>query len=182
MTKKFIWPLVSILPLSAIYAPAVQAIQYLTVEQLQLSTFPAADLFEPFELELSDTQREEIESRSDSSLGRAKPRIWRAQKGGELLGYLVVDDVLGKHDYITFGFSLRLDGSIGELEILEYREAKGQEVVRQEWRSQFNQASLSGGMELDNPIQNISGATLSCKHIIDRVRAWLNLYQLVLKR
>ena len=71
------------------------------------------------------------------------------------------------------------NGAVKDIEILEYREAYGDDVRKSEWRSQFIGKTKDASLKLTGDIQNISGATLSCKHITDGVRRLLATYALV---
>ena len=73
-------------------------------------------------------------------------------------------------------------GDALEIEILDYRETYGYEIRNEKWRGQFTGKQHGARLKLDGDIQNISGATLSCRHITDGVKRLLSLYELVLKR
>jgi Na+-transporting NADH:ubiquinone oxidoreductase subunit NqrC len=72
------------------------------------------------------------------------------------------------------------NGAVKDVEILEYREAYGSEVTNPKWRAQFAGKSRESPLKLTKDIQNISGATLSSKHITDGVRRLVVTYDLVL--
>lgn len=67
-----------------------------------------------------------------------------------------------------------------DVEILEYREAYGGEVANAKWRAQFSGKDYQSPLKLTKDIQNISGATLSSKHITDGVRRLVITHALVL--
>lgn len=60
-------------------------------------------------------------------------------------------------------------------------ESYGYEVSEAQWRNQFVGKSAKDPIKLNQDIQNIGGATLSCKHIADGVKRVAVLYELVLK-
>ena len=68
------------------------------------------------------------------------------------------------------------------VEVLEYREAYGDQIRNPEWRKQFLDKGPDTKLQLGKNIHNISGATLSCKHITDGVQRLLATYELVLKQ
>jgi hypothetical protein len=49
------------------------------------------------------------------------------------------------------------------------------------WRAQFNGKRAGDTLRVGQDIQNLSGATLSSRHITDGVRRLLALYEVVLK-
>jgi Na+-transporting NADH:ubiquinone oxidoreductase subunit NqrC len=66
------------------------------------------------------------------------------------------------------------------IEILDYRETHGGEVRNTAWRAQFTGKRYGAGLRLGEDVQNISGATLSCKHIAEGVRRVLALHAVAL--
>ncbi len=163
------------LPVAAVSTP-VQATVYLTVEQAQQAIFPGGK-FVSADVKLSEAQRRAIERRSDVNVRNAEQRVWRVSGGG----YFILDEVLGKHEFITYAVGLNADGSVKQIEILEYRETYGYEIRDPRWRAQFAGRTSADPLKLERDIRNISGATLSCRHITDGVKRLLALYELVLK-
>jgi Na+-translocating ferredoxin:NAD+ oxidoreductase RnfG subunit len=104
-------------------------------------------------------------------------RIWKASDGS----WFVIDEVVGKHEMITYAVGLNPTGSITGIEILEYVESYGYEVAEAQWRNQFVGKNIDDPIKLNQDIQNIGGATLSCKHIADGVKRVAVLHELVLK-
>ena len=105
--------------------------------------------------------------------GWPRERLWRVSSGG----WFFVDQVLGKHELITYALALEPDGRVRGIEILEYREAHGGEVRNANGRAQFVGKTAGDRLELDRDIANISGATLSCRHVTDGVKRLLRLYE-----
>jgi len=68
------------------------------------------------------------------------------------------------------------------IEILEYRENYGGEVRYAAWRGQFAGKTAADPVKLEHDIRNISGATLSCRHVTEGVRRLLALHEIVLSR
>src|SRR5215207_398204 len=105
-------------------APSAYATQYLSVEQAQQLIFPGASFAAPELLRISDEQRREIERRAEITVRTREQRVWRVGGGG----FFIVDEVLGKHEFITYAAGLNADGSLRQIEILDYRESYGYEV------------------------------------------------------
>lgn len=163
----------------AILAPAslsAYAVSYLTVEQAQQQMFPR-EMLAPAFVTLSDEQARRIEERSGVDVRRREVRVWRASGGG----WFIADDVVGKHEFISFALALAPDGKVRALEVLDYREAYGGQVREPAWRAQFAGKTLADPVKLDADIRNISGATLSCKNLTNGVRRLLAFHELVLR-
>ncbi len=141
------------LPVAAISTSAY-ATTYFTVEQAQRAIFPGATL---------------------TSAGQ--PNVWRTSNGG----LFVVEKVVGKHEDITVAIGINPNGTVKQIEIMDYRESYGYEVRDASWRAQFVGKSASSPLQLGADIKNISGATLSSKHISDGVKRVLQRYQSSLK-
>ena len=158
-------------PAAVLVAPAPSfAVDYLTAEQAQADSFPGADRFEVREVELSPEERAALASRLAAPFSRSRWTLRLAWRGGELLGALVVDDVVGKFERITYSVGLGPDGIIRQVEILSYRESHGQEVRLPLWRKQFVGKSAASPLRIGEDIAGISGATLSCAHVAEGVR------------
>ena len=173
------WLAVLALPTVAICAPAF-AVDYLTVEQAQKVLFAQADNFVDKSVTLTDAQRDRIKQLSGMRQRWDKQKVWRAEKNGQPLGWFIVDDVVGKHEFITYGAALSTDGHVLGIEIMSYRETHGGQIINAEWRANFVGKTLQSPFKLDEDIPNISGATLSCRNVTDGVKRLLALQQVAL--
>jgi hypothetical protein len=149
-------------------APAFAA-DYLTADQAQTLLFPSADHFERVTLTLDAATCAALQGR----LGLTIKPSWElrlARHGDALVGVLVADDVIGKFERITFAVGVGPDGAVQGVEILSYRESHGQEVRLPAWRKQFVGKTAASRIEVGEDVSNISGATLSCRHVTQGVR------------
>jgi len=169
------WPIFVAAPL-AVFAPASQATVYLSVEEAQQVIFAGAS-FAPAHITLTSEQRRAIENKSGVNVRSREQKIWRVSGGG----WFILDEVVGKHEFITYALGLNPDGSVHQIEILEYRESYGHEIRNADWKQQFVGKTVSDPLKLDRDVRNISGATLSCRHIADGVKRLLALYEVVLE-
>jgi hypothetical protein len=97
-------------------------------------------------------------------------------------GYFIVDEVVGKHEFITYALALADNGAVRQIEILDYRENYGFEVRSPAWRAQFVGKTSADPFSLDADIRNISGATLSCRHLTEGVRRLLATHEYLRRR
>lgn len=156
-------------------ATPVQATVYMSVEQAQTLMFPGAH-FTPDFRTLTDEQVSAIEDQSDTHVLDPHLKAWRVSSGG----WFIADQVVGKHEFIPIALGIGADGAVKDVEILEYREAYGGEVMNPKWRAQFAGKKNGATLKLTEDIQNISGATLSSKHITDGVRRLMAAYAIIL--
>jgi len=174
-------PALVILPAALIASAPAYAVDYLTVPQAQRLIFPDADRFVDAAVELTDEQSKAIEAKSGVRQRWKKQAVWRAEKSGELIGWFVVDEVVGKHEFITYAAGLTPEGRVRGVEILVYRETYGYQIRNPEWRHLFEGKTLADPFKLDQDIPNISGATLSCKNVTNGVKRLLALQQVALQ-
>jgi hypothetical protein len=160
----------------ALVAPAAYASVYLSIEQAQQAIFPGAR-FVAANVPLTEGQERAIAERSGVRARGHDERLWQVPGAG----WFIVDQVIGKHDLITYALGLNVDGSVRGIEILEYRESYGHEVRMAAWRKQFAGKSIADPLQLDQDIRNISGATLSCRHVTAGVKRLLALHEIALK-
>lgn len=153
---------------------------YMSVEQAQRAMFPGAR-FVDRSITFTDAQRKAIAKASRTGSFGKTQRIWEARDGKGRAGWFILDRVLGKHEYITYAVALAPDGAVRKVEILEYRESYGGEVRNAAWRQQFVGKRFGSQLKLGGDIRNISGATLSSRHITDGVRRLLATYEMLLK-
>lgn len=159
------------------------ATTYLTVAQAKAALFPAAANFIDRSTLLDPAQRKAIKAASGINVSSPKLVAWEARDGaGHKLGWLFVDQVLGKHEFITYALALDPTGAVRGLEVLDYRETYGGQIRLPKWRAQFLGKRAGAQLKLDSDIRNISGATLSCRHVTDGVKRLLATYNLVVGR
>ena len=147
---------------------------YLNENQAAAILFPGIKL-EPSWIDLTPQELKEIEKASGKKWLSSQVRVW----WGPRQEALIIDRVLGKHEFITYAIAITPDGKVKGIEIMEYRETYGNEIREPKWRQQFVGKSVHDPLKLDKNIRNISGATLSCAHVMDGVRRVLYTYEIL---
>lgn len=160
---------------------SVNATVYRTVEQVKSSAFPEATKFVQADVNLSDAQAKAIEKQSGVRVRNNQQKVWLAMAQDKKIGWVIIDEVIGKHEFITYSMALNPNGSVRLLEVMDYRETHGGQVRDPDWLKQFIGKMVGAKLKLDEDVTNISGATLSCKHIADGVKRLLSTYDIVLK-
>ena len=163
------------LPVAAI-STSVYATTYFTTEEAQQAIFPGVKLAPAF-VTLTDQQAKKIEDATDVNVRHKDVKAWKASGGG----WFILDEVVGKHEFITYAVGLYADGSVKQIEIVDYRESYGYEVRNADWRKQFTGKTSAAPLKLEQDIHNISGATLSARHVTDGVKRVLATYAIALK-
>lgn len=161
--------------------PQCIAAQYMSLEQAQGLIFPQADEFAAAPVTLTPEQVERIERQSGAKVRAPRQQVWEARAKGALLGWFIVDQVIGKHELITYAVGINAEGSVRQFQIVEYREAYGYQVRNLAWRDQFVGKTIADPLKLGTDILNISGATMSCQHVTEGIKRLLALHQVALR-
>jgi Na+-translocating ferredoxin:NAD+ oxidoreductase RnfG subunit len=168
---------------AAIYAVAPQcmAAKYMSVEQARALIFPLADEYVAKPVQLTPEQMQEIDKLSGVPGRTAQQQVWQALSKDRMIGWFFLDQVIGKHELITYALGINADGSVRQFQIIEYLEAYGSQVRYLNWRDQFVGKTVESPLRVDSDIGNISGATLSVRHVTDGIKRLLFLHQSVLR-
>ena len=138
--------------------------------------YPAGSLMR-IDVIVPDAVRDNMQDISGVHQAFKADNIYRTSQGD----WLVVDEVVGKHELIKYAVAINKDGTIKQIEIMDYVESYGHQVAEANWRQQFVGKTVASTIKLNKDIDNISGATLSCKHIADGVKRVMIMYSEVLK-
>lgn len=155
----------------------LQAKTYLTLEQAKKLILGDVELQQERTLELSKEQMKSIQSASKTRVRNNTLQTWKTEQGD----WFILDQVIGKHENIDIAVGLSNDGKVKGIEILTYRETYGYEVAHPKWRAQFHGRDHSQVLKLDKQIKNISGATLSSRHITDGINRLTHTWDQVLQ-
>lgn len=165
-------------------AQATSAQTFLTLEQAPKAVFPEADAFEQRKI----TSTPELRAEVLKLVGR-KPSIWEpfyyayiARRGGEMIGYAIVCEEIGRDRPITFIVAANPDGSVKDVAVMAYRETRGGEVRYPAFTRQFKSKSLKNPIQGQGDIRNITGATLSVRAMATGVRKALAVIQLTVMK
>lgn len=174
---KLMWPPAIVM---SVAGPAY-ATEYLSIEEAQKLAFPEAVRFDEANIIYKSSDVAGIESLSGQKVRTQGEQIWRAQSAGRLLGWFIVDYVIGKHLAIDYAVALDPDGRVLMVEILNYRESYGGEIANKDWLQQFVGKKPGDPVELGQDVTSISGATLSSEHLAEGIRRVLAIYSTCLK-
>lgn len=166
------------LPVAAIVMPAYAA-DYLSAAQAQKAIFADADIFQSRPAILTSAQKDKIKELSGVRQRWDTQQIWRVIKSGKTVGWFAVDEVIGKHEFITYGVGFTPDGHVTGIEIMSYRETHGGQIRDEAWRKNFVGKSLADPFKLDVDVPNNSGGTLSSRNVLDGVKRILVIQQIL---
>lgn len=147
---------------------------YMSEQQAVTTLFPAGS-FEKATLPLSPEDVTAIQKKSGENI-HSKTVVAYKNKNKDVV---FIDQVLGKHDFITYALGITSEGKVKGFEILEYRESYGQQVRLPDWKNQFTGKDASATLKVNQDIKNISGATLSSVHVTGGIRRMLQTYDAI---
>src|SRR5882672_4896944 len=90
----------------------VHAVTYLTIEQAQAAIFPGMKLT-PANVTLTPEQRKAIAKASDVRVRNPELKVWKVEGGG----WFMLDEVIGKHEFITYAVGLTAEGAMKQIEV-----------------------------------------------------------------
>lgn len=150
---------------------------FLTPDQARTIIWGSQQSFSPLPVELTKDQRKAIAKASKVRVRSSSINAWISDQNN----WFIVDQVIGKHENIDIAVGLTSRGEVQGIEILTYRESYGHQVRNAKWRSQFHGKTNSQHLRLGKEIKNISGATLSCRHVTDGINRLTHTWSQVLQ-
>lgn len=164
--------------LAASSAPIISHCEvYLSEDQALKAIFPG-EIFSGKTFQLMAEEIRKIEDKSGQRVRSPSLKTWVSSNKD----LVIVDQVLGKHEYITFAVGVTRDGKVKGVEILEYRESYGSQVKSADWRKQFLGKTKEAPLKVGEDINNISGATLSSTHVTAGVKRIMQTYDCIRER
>lgn len=138
----------------------------LTKKQAFEIAFPGADKVERKKSWTTAEQRKAIGKICLQEVDDRRFNFYVGKKGGQAMGYALIDHIIGKSFPITFITILNVDGTVRDVEIMVYREPRGWEVKYESFLKQF----FGRNSESDyREINSITGATLSVRAVTSGV-------------
>ncbi len=134
---------------------------YLTEEQALREVFPHCDEILFNIIPLTKEEKSQLQNRLRRKIYEEYFIVYMGIKSGEVTGYAIITEEIGKFHPYTFIVSVGLNGKINKIAILVYRESRGSEIAKKRFLYQFKGKSLKNKIRINRDIINISGATMS---------------------
>jgi len=150
----------------------VCAKQYLSVDEVKQVMF-SGEVFTKIDIEVPELIKEKMRKESGVRHAYQQKNIWKSSQGS----WLLIDEVVGKHEMITYAVGINNKGQIQGVEILEYNESYGEQIREKKWLEQFKGRGATEQLRFNQEIKNITGATLSSKHVTNGVQRLMVLYR-----
>ena len=134
---------------------------YLTEEQALREVFLHCDEILFNVVPLTKEEKSQLQNKLRRKIYEDFFVVYMGIKSGEVTGYAIITEEIGKFHPYTFVVSVDLMGEIDKIAILVYRESRGSEIAKKRFLYQFKGKSLKNKIRINRDIINISGATMS---------------------
>lgn len=126
-------------------------------------------------IRLTQEKKEVIEERIGWKFPEESFEVYIGETGDKVDGYALLHNTIGKHRHMTYMVGVDGEGHCTNVELLVFREAKGSEVGKKRFNSQYEGKTVSDPIRINKDIINISGATMSVRSISAGVKRVLVL-------
>ena len=160
-------------------APGTAKVFHSRSEALKIA-FPDAERIEDQTYVLSDAQVERIGAIARSPLDSRLVKIYTGLRGGDVLGYAVIDVHNVRTMPEAFMVVLTPEGSVRSVRVLAFHEPLDY-LPTHRWYDQFDEKSLASPLRLGGDIHGVVGATLSARATTRGVRRALAFYRVLVR-
>jgi hypothetical protein len=143
---------------------------YFSPRTVLASFFPSSERVTYRTFTVDSTMRARLTQRLGYAPARDRYAIFMATTGGKIDGYAVIDDEKGLHQPITFATRLSPRGVVERVEIMVYREPRGDEVRDPRFCRQFVGKTSRDALRINDDLDAVSGATVSSVSLAVGVR------------
>jgi hypothetical protein len=166
-----------LLALCLFAAPAAAEVFLSQREALALA-FPGADRIEKKSVVLDPAQAAAVEQLSGAPLESQLVTLHQGFRGGELLGYALIDVHTVRTLPEAFMVVLTPEGRVASLRMLAFYEPSEYKPPDR-FLAQFDARALDAELRLGGAIHGIAGSSLSARAVTTGVRRSLALYQVL---
>jgi hypothetical protein len=150
--------------------PARADVAYYSTRSVLSAFFPKSERVTYRTLVLDGPRRAHLARRLGYAPASDRYTVFVAMTQGKVDGYAVIDDEKGLHQPITFATKISPQGLVEQVEIMVYREPRGDEVRDPRFLKQFQGRSARDELRISREIDAVSGATISSASLTVGVR------------
>lgn len=136
---------------------------FLTEDEAVKIMLPKSERIRQDVIRLTPEKKNQIEERIGWKFPEEAFEVYIGETGTRVDGYAVVQNTIGKHKPMTYMVGVDGQGSISDIELLVFREARGSEVRQKRFNSQYEGKTVLDPVRINKDIINISGATMSVR-------------------
>ena len=125
--------------------------------------FPKSERVRKDVIRLNTEKKTQIEERIGWKFPEEEFEVYIGETGTRVDGYAMVQNTIGKHKPMTYMVGVDGQGTISDIELLVFREARGSEVRQKRFNAQYEGKTVLDPVRINKDIINISGATMSVR-------------------
>lgn len=152
---------------------------YLNEPQLAAKLFPDAPTTQAAPITLTDAEAAEVSKLFGYRIEQHTYRAITVSDSTGIKGTIFVLDVMGQNAPITFGVGVTRDGVIRGVEVMAYREPRGEEIRNPRFLRQLQGKHITDKVALGVDVDAITGATISSRSATFAARKALALAQVL---
>jgi Na+-translocating ferredoxin:NAD+ oxidoreductase RnfG subunit len=149
--------------------------RYLTDQEMNMATvylqeeegikimLPKSERVRKDVITLDREKKSLIEERIGWKFPEESFEVYIGETGGQIDGYAVVQNTIGKHKPMTYMVGVDNEGSVSNVELLVFRESRGSDVRKKRFNAQYEGKTVLDPVRINKDITNITGATMSVR-------------------
>ena len=149
--------------------------EFMTEEEAVKTILPKSQRVHKELIRLTPEKKELIEQRIGWKFPEESFELYIGETGDKVDGYAMIHNTIGKYKHMTYMVGVDPKGVCTDVELLVFRDAKGSEVGKKRFDSQYDGRTVSDPIRINKDIINISGATMSVRSMSAGVKRVLVL-------
>jgi len=149
--------------------------EFMTEEEAVKAILPKSQRVHKELIRLTPEKKELIEQRIGWKFPEESFELYIGETGDKIDGYAMIHNTIGKYKHMTYMVGVDPNGTCTDVELLVFRDAKGSEVGKKRFNSQYEGRTVSDPIRINKDIINISGATMSVRSMSAGVKRVLVL-------
>ncbi|MEY4528027.1 MAG: hypothetical protein RL768_1746 [Nitrospirota bacterium] len=149
--------------------------EFMSEEEAVKTILPKSQRVHKELIRLTPEKKELIEQRIGWKFPEESFELYIGETGDKVDGYAMIHNTIGKYKHMTYMVGVDPKGVCTDVELLVFRDAKGSEVGKKRFNSQYDGRTVSDPIRINKDIINISGATMSVRSMSAGVKRVLVL-------
>lgn len=149
--------------------------EFMTEEEAVKTILPKSERVRKEMIRLTQEKKELIEQRIGWKFPEESFELYIGETGDKVDGYAMIHNTIGKYKPMTYMVGVDAKGTCTDVELLVFRDAKGSEVGKKRFNSQYDGKTVTDPIRINKDIINISGATMSVRSMSAGVKRVLVL-------
>lgn len=149
--------------------------EFMTEEDAVKTILPKSQRVRKEMIRLSQEKKDLIEQRIGWKFPEDAFEVYVGKTNDKIDGYAMIHNTIGKYKPMTYMVGVDPKGTCTDVELLVFRDAKGSEVGKKRFNSQYDGKTVGDPIRINKDIINISGATMSVRSMSAGVKRVLVL-------